>query len=139
MYSANSIPSTADQSSPPGSYSIVANNCLMRRRTDRTKKNEISFEDEKLISDLEALAQTSAESSPMSTILEKELRSALDGAILKLPLDYRIVFVMRDIEGMSAAEVSKVLDISVPAIKSRLFRAREFLRIALEPYMEGQQ
>lgn len=74
----------------------------------------------------------------MGSLLNEELKHIFDEAIKKLPVDYRIVFVMRDIEDMSAAEVSKILGISVAAVKSRLFRAREFLRKVLEPYVEGK-
>jgi RNA polymerase sigma-70 factor (ECF subfamily) len=67
--------------------------------------------------------------------MNKELRSHLEGAIKKLPLDYRMVFVLRDIEGQSAEEVAKMLKLSVPAVKSRLRRARVFLREQLNEYM----
>jgi RNA polymerase sigma-70 factor (ECF subfamily) len=64
-----------------------------------------------------------------------ELRQLLDDAIQKLPVDYRLVFVLRDIEGRSNEETAKILEISVPAVKSRLRRARVFLKEQLQEYM----
>ena len=119
-------------------YSIVTNNCLMKRRSIRTHDKELPLEDEKILHDAETSLLSSRETSPMGSLLNEELKHIFDEAIKKLPVDYRIVFVMRDIEDMSAAEVSKILGISVAAVKSRLFRAREFLRKVLEPYVEGK-
>lgn len=119
-------------------YSIVTNNCLMKRRSIRTHDKELSLEDEKILHDAETSLLSARETSPMGLLLNEELKHIFDEAIKKLPVDYRIVFVMRDIEDMSAAEVSKILGISVAAVKSRLFRAREFLRKVLEPYVEGK-
>jgi RNA polymerase sigma-70 factor (ECF subfamily) len=73
--------------------------------------------------------------TPIDSLMNKELRSRLDGAIKKLPVDYRVVFILRDVEGQSAEEVSKMLKLSVPAVKSRLRRARVFLREELNEYM----
>jgi RNA polymerase sigma-70 factor, ECF subfamily len=117
-------------------YSIVTNNCLMRRRSDATRKLEVSLDDPLIDAETSFLQGDTESVSPMHALLEGELKEVFDKAILKLPVDYRIVFVMRDLEDMPAAEVSKALGISVPAVKSRLFRAREFLRTQLRPYVE---
>lgn len=119
-------------------YSIVTNNCLMKRRSIRARDKELSLEDDKILHDAETSLLSARGISPMGLLLNEELKHIFDEAIKKLPVDYRIVFVMRDIEDMSAAEVSKILGISVAAVKSRLFRAREFLRKVLEPYVEGK-
>lgn len=66
--------------------------------------------------------------------MNKELKDILDAAIQKLPVEYRIVFVMRDVEGLSTEEVGKSLKLSIPAVKSRLHRARLFLRNELNEY-----
>ncbi len=118
-------------------YSIVTNNCLMRRRSDATRRQELSFDDPTIEAETASMTADADAVSPIQALLGSELKEVFDKAILKLPLDYRIVFVMRDLEDMPAADVSKALGISVPAVKSRLFRAREFLRKALRPYVEG--
>ncbi|MFQ5709837.1 MAG: sigma factor-like helix-turn-helix DNA-binding protein [bacterium] len=60
----------------------------------------------------------------------------MDQAILELPSIYRIVFVLKDLEGLKIEEVAETLNISIPAAKARLRRARLFLRDKLEPYVE---
>jgi len=62
----------------------------------------------------------------------------LSEAISGLPKKYRVVLLLRDIEGLSAKEVAEVLDMSVPAVKSRLHRARLFVRQQLQPYLSGR-
>lgn len=58
----------------------------------------------------------------------KELLQALEDAISKLPDDYRPVFILRDVDGLTSREVGKILNISIPAVKSRLHRSRMMLR-----------
>jgi RNA polymerase sigma-70 factor (ECF subfamily) len=69
--------------------------------------------------------------------MTSELRNLLDEAVQKLPMDYRTVFVLRDIEGQSASETARILKLSIPAVKSRLRRARVFLREQLDGYMRA--
>ena len=66
-----------------------------------------------------------------------ELRDAIEAAIDKLPEDYRAIFILRDVDGMSNESVSKVLRLSVPAVKSRLHRSRILMRQQLRKYYEG--
>lgn len=68
--------------------------------------------------------------------LNRELREMLQGAINKLPEQYRAVFVLRDVDALSNEEVAEVLNLSVPAVKSRLHRSRLMLRKRLYRYYE---
>lgn len=68
--------------------------------------------------------------------LNRELREVLQGAINKLPEQYRAVFVLRDVDALSNEEVAEVLNLSVPAVKSRLHRSRLMLRKRLYRYYE---
>jgi RNA polymerase sigma-70 factor, ECF subfamily len=117
-------------------YSIVTNNCLMKRRTTKMAKASIRH-DEVFDEESEHQHPTPAiwKTTPLDETMTKELRGLLDSAILKLPVDYRIAFILRDIEGKSAEETAEILNISVPAVKSRLRRARVFLREQLNGYM----
>jgi RNA polymerase sigma-70 factor (ECF subfamily) len=72
---------------------------------------------------------------PIDDLERKELARRLEEAIDRLPPDYRTVLVLRDIEGLSNEETSEVLNLSVAALKSRLHRARLFLRKQLADYM----
>ena len=65
---------------------------------------------------------------PSNVTENNELKEILDNAINKLSPDYRIVFILRDVNGFSTEETGKITDLSVPAVKSRLHRARAFLR-----------
>jgi RNA polymerase sigma-70 factor, ECF subfamily len=70
-------------------------------------------------------------------VLNKELAKHLRQAILALQPDYRTVFVLRDQEGLSNEEVAAILKLSIPAVKSRLHRARLFLRERIKDYWRG--
>jgi RNA polymerase sigma-70 factor (ECF subfamily) len=106
-------------------YRIVANHCLMQARKEK-KRSYVSLENdedqysERHIADWSALPYQNAEN--------KELRTILDNAIQKLSPEYRIVFLLRDVEGLSTEETAEAAGITVPAVKSRLHRARAFLR-----------
>jgi RNA polymerase sigma-70 factor (ECF subfamily) len=63
-----------------------------------------------------------------------ELRMALTTAIDQLPADYRVALILHDVEGLSNPEIGAVLKISVPNVKSRVHRARSFLRRRLGDY-----
>jgi RNA polymerase sigma-70 factor (ECF subfamily) len=65
---------------------------------------------------------------PSDTVLNGELKEIIDAAIRSLPHKYRLVFTLRDIEGFSTQESADILDISVQSVKTRLHRARLFLR-----------
>lgn len=124
-------------------YSIVVNNCLMKHRRSKLEQATVridapeGFHEDPVVDSEGHVVQTIAswKETPMDSLMNKELRSLLDEAIKKLPVDYRLVFVLRDVEGQSAEEVSKMLKLSVPAVKSRLRRARVFLREQLNGYM----
>ncbi|PIW70592.1 MAG: RNA polymerase subunit sigma-70, partial [Ignavibacteriales bacterium CG12_big_fil_rev_8_21_14_0_65_30_8] len=67
-------------------------------------------------------------SVPNFEVENQELKNILDNAISKLSPDYRIVFVLRDVNGFSTEETGNITNLTVPAVKSRLHRARAFLR-----------
>jgi RNA polymerase sigma-70 factor (ECF subfamily) len=67
---------------------------------------------------------------------QEELRGILAATISKLDPGYRIVFQLRDIEGFSTEDTARSLDLSVPAVKTRLRRARLWLRSSLDVYFQ---
>jgi RNA polymerase sigma-70 factor (ECF subfamily) len=73
--------------------------------------------------------------NPERMMQQREIRRALQEAVDKLPPDYRSVVVLRDLEGLSNEEASRVLSISVAAVKSRLHRGRLVLRKRLSKYL----
>jgi RNA polymerase sigma-70 factor (ECF subfamily) len=75
--------------------------------------------------------------SPEDHAADRELGGALGRALDGLPDDQREVILLRDVEGLSAAEAAEAVGISVDALKSRLHRARAALRAALSPLVEA--
>jgi RNA polymerase sigma-70 factor (ECF subfamily) len=69
-----------------------------------------------------------------SQTIRNEMLEALETAIRKLPDDYRPVFILRDVDGLTSREVSRILDLTVPAVKSRLHRSRLMLRRRLNRF-----
>ncbi|HEX4637877.1 MAG TPA: sigma-70 family RNA polymerase sigma factor [Chthoniobacterales bacterium] len=76
-------------------------------------------------------------SAPDAAFLEGELQSAIEKAIGELPDTQRMALVLRRYEELSYEEIAEVLDLSVPAVKSLLFRARTELRERLRNYLES--
>jgi RNA polymerase sigma factor (sigma-70 family) len=73
--------------------------------------------------------------APDASLLEVELRQTIEEAILQLPETQRMALVLRRYEQLSYEEIADVLDLSVPAVKSVLFRARSELRTRLSKYL----
>jgi RNA polymerase sigma-70 factor (ECF subfamily) len=69
-------------------------------------------------------------------LADREIRGAVEGAVQNLPDDYRIVFLLRDVEGLSSDAMAELLGVSVAAVKSRLHRARLALRERLSRFLE---
>jgi RNA polymerase sigma-70 factor (ECF subfamily) len=74
--------------------------------------------------------------APDRHLLDRETHELIEGAIAGLPERYRNVYVLADVEGLPNAEIAGLLGLGVPAVKSRLHRARLMLRDALAPHFE---
>lgn len=74
--------------------------------------------------------------NPGELLERKELVEILEAAIAKLPQIYRAVFLLRDMEGLSNQEVADMMELTVSAVKSRLMRARLFLRATISSMMK---
>ncbi|MEO0079456.1 MAG: sigma-70 family RNA polymerase sigma factor [candidate division WOR-3 bacterium] len=115
-------------------YRIATNVCLTRLR--KRKSPETVSLDEPVDEDGElSLEIADSKFSPEQVFQQRLLREKLQEAIEALPEEYRTVIVLRDLEGLSNEEVSKVLKLSVPAVKSRLHRGRLALRERLAQYV----
>ena len=73
--------------------------------------------------------------APDASLLEAELQRAIEEAIMQLPESQRMALVLRRYEQLSYEQIAEVLDLSVPAVKSVLFRARTELRTRLNKYL----
>ena len=117
---------------------IAANEALMRLR--KRRPNQFSL-DEPITTEDEELMPREIEDwgpSPEQRYAQSEMQEILSGVIDELEPLFRTVFVLRDVENLSTEETAKILGISVPAVKSRLLRARMKLREKLHPYFRKE-
>jgi RNA polymerase sigma-70 factor (ECF subfamily) len=85
------------------------------------------------VEDLEVMDNVTSDTrDPERQAYDRELRLVLERAVDALPESYRLVFVLRAVEGLSVAETAACLDLGQEAVKTRLHRARHFLRKELE-------
>ncbi|MCC6811671.1 MAG: sigma-70 family RNA polymerase sigma factor [Deltaproteobacteria bacterium] len=112
-------------------FQIARSFCIKNRRRrkgapKRTEPLDVAKE--------ETLADDSP--SPEQTTRRKELAAQLNEALATMAAPAREVLVLRDVEGLTAPEVARVLGISVEAVKSKLHRARASLQAALAPHLD---
>jgi RNA polymerase sigma-70 factor, ECF subfamily len=112
-------------------YTIARRFCIKKRRRSKFAPAREESLDAPGIDTAQHLADPAP--SPEQAAANRELQQALARAIDGLEPPQREVLVLRDVEGLSAPEVAKVLAISVEAVKSRLHRARVAVRAALAP------
>jgi len=106
---------------------IAANEALMRLR--KRRPNQFSL-DEPIESEDDFIRQQIEDwgPNPEQRFAQTEMRDILRGVIEELPPDFRIVFLLRDVEGLSTQDTAEAVGISEAAVKSRLLRARLKLR-----------
>src|SRR5947208_4165297 len=115
---------------------IAVNEALMKLRRRRPERT-ISLDEEVKTED-DSVPREVADWSPNpeQQYTQAELRDILDRTIHGLPATFRTVFVLRDVEGLSTEETAEALDLSVPAVTSRLLRARLKLRERLSRFFQ---
>jgi RNA polymerase sigma-70 factor, ECF subfamily len=115
---------------------IAVNQALMKLRKRRSDKT-VSI-DESIDTGEDTVAREIAawDPSPEERYSREELQAILTAAIESLATPYRAVFVLRDMEELSTEETAEALDLSIPAVKSRLLRARLQLRDKLTRYFK---
>ena len=115
---------------------IAVNEALMKLRKRRTAKTVSLDEDVKTEEDSVPREVADWAPNPEQLYKQAELHEILSKTIQGLPSSFRTVFVLRDVEGLSTEETAEALDLSVPAVKSRLLRARLQLRDRLSRYFK---
>ena len=116
-------------------YRITTNSSLMLLRKNK-RHQAVQLEEEGVHSQENWLREKQEGSDITYLSTRHELREVLQNAIRNLPEEYQAIFVLRDVDGMSNSEVSTMLNLSLPAVKSRLHRARLYLRRTLESYYQ---
>ncbi|MGB9606778.1 MAG: sigma-70 family RNA polymerase sigma factor [Bryobacteraceae bacterium] len=115
---------------------IAVNQALMKlrkRKSDRSVSLDETFDtgEDTLVREIAVWAE-----DPERLYSQEELRQILASAIESLPPIFRAVFALRDLEELSTEETAEILNLSVPAVKSRLLRARLRLRETLTRYFK---
>jgi RNA polymerase sigma-70 factor (ECF subfamily) len=116
-------------------YTIARRLCIKKRRRSRfapAREDSLDIGDNRAARDV-----TDPSPTPEQMAANQELGSALARAIDALDPPQREVLVLRDVEGLSAREVARVLGISLDAVKSRLHRARIAVREMLAPVLDS--
>src|SRR5450432_4168524 len=118
---------------------IAVNEALMKLR--RRKPERTVSLDEEVKTEDDSLPREVADWSPNPEQMynQAELRDILTRTIQGLPSGFRTVFVLRDVEGLSTEETAEALELSIPAVKSRLLRARLQLRERLSRYFQKRE
>ena len=122
-------------------YRITANAAYQKLRSRQSKQREVSWD--ALLPTFDELGRVVDPTAPDwsarvdEPALQSELRDVLQSAIEDLPADYRTAFLMHDVEGLTNPEIADTLQISLPAVKSRVHRSRLFLRQRLSQYLSA--
>lgn len=121
-------------------YRVATSACLKKKRRSKfAPAKELSL-DTFLPGDESAVSMDTPRwaSQPLDQLLGDELGDVIRDALMDLPEKYRLVIVLRDVEGFSTQETAEILGLTPTNIKVRLHRARLFLREALKNYYEKE-
>jgi RNA polymerase sigma-70 factor, ECF subfamily len=121
-------------------HRIVANAALSKLRKRNRSPAELSAE---LLAEFDSTGHRIGRQEPCSSSVEDridraETREFVQRQIALLPDQYRVVLILRDIDGFDTAEAAEILEITVPALKVRLHRARSALKKLIEPLLRGE-
>jgi RNA polymerase sigma-70 factor (ECF subfamily) len=112
-----------EQRSLGGWIFTIAHNLCLNKIRDR-KPNE-------------AIEDVTLSVSPIDDLGEN-WRARIEWALAQIPAEHREAFVLREYEGLSYNEITDILHTTLPAVKSRIYRAKERLRTLLEPYYKEE-
>jgi len=125
-------------------YRIAANSALMRLRRKRRAPDTLAEQPLELVGPrfsaegyLEPTSSSDWSQRADEKMMSGELGEAINKAVADLPDDYRTVFLLKDVDGLSNEDIANSLDLTVPAVKSRLHRARLALREKLGEFFDG--
>jgi RNA polymerase sigma-70 factor (ECF subfamily) len=117
-------------------YRIVVNAAFMklrkRKQNQTVPMDDLSPAIKQFCVDRDTLTGTYSQNIAVS----HEMQAVIQQAVNRLPDQYKAVFVLRDVDGLSNQETGEILNLSIPAVKSRLHRSRIMLRKKLQRYYE---
>jgi RNA polymerase sigma-70 factor (ECF subfamily) len=113
----------------------VTRNLVFNETAKKSRRKEFSIEEQE--DDWHrSVAYSDETSQPDQKLAQSEMREVVDNAIARLPEKQRLAVILRRYEQMPYEEMATVLELSVPAVKSQLFRARNSLREMLSEYLK---
>jgi RNA polymerase sigma-70 factor (ECF subfamily) len=123
-------------------YKIASSHCLKKRRLRSGEpRHHLVVEEltpEALRPIIHGPGLAARPEIPLEAVLRNELSTRMNEAIDRLPPEYRLVLLLRDVELFSTTETAGLTGLSEAAVKSRLHRARLAVREALQPYLEEE-
>src|SRR6266852_2676666 len=111
----------------------ITRNLVFNELRRAKRRGHVSLQSEPGVEDTPLRDETNP--APDASLLESELQRAIEEAIMQLPKSQRMALVLRRYEQLSYEQIAEVLDLSVPAVKSVLFRARTEMRSRLSKYL----
>ena len=121
-------------------HQIAVNNCKNRfKQKDRQREREPISLDDSIETDSGELSREVADwrNAPERMLLDQEFSEQIQKAVEALPLEYRTVLILAQQDNHSYEEIAQITGLSIPAVKTRLHRARNRVRQRLEPYYRG--
>jgi RNA polymerase sigma-70 factor, ECF subfamily len=118
---------------------IVINEALGRLRAAKRRRSHLEDNSVVFLDDYreKLMNGSTCRSSPEASVARGQIRQMLEDAIARLPSTFRMVFILRDVEGLSVAEVAETLDIAPATVKTRHLRARRRLQNDLAPELRN--
>jgi RNA polymerase sigma-70 factor (ECF subfamily) len=118
---------------------IVINEALGRVRAARRRRTHLEDNGVIFIDDYreKLMSGSTGQATPDASLARAQIRHLLEAAIARLPPTFRMVFILRDVEGLSVAEVAETLDIPQATVKTRHLRARRRLQDDLAPELRS--
>ena len=122
-------------------YRIATSACIKRRRKSKFAPDRELSLDEFMPGDGEGVPREIPDwaNVPLDQLLDEELAKTVKMGIDSLPDKYRMILLLRDIEGFSTAEAAQILDLTESNVKVRLHRARLYLRDRLKDYFDHER
>lgn len=105
-------------------------------RSRRPPSVDVDVDDADFRDDADMLRESE---DPESALARDQLRATIDTALQDLPDDLRSALTLREFDGLSYEQIAQVLDCPVGTVRSRIFRAREFVDQRIDPLMQGQE
>ena len=117
---------------------IVLNEALGRRRSAQRRSRQLREQSVAIIEEYreKLMAGSNLVLSPEADVARNQIAKLLEAAVADLPEEFRLVLMLRDVDGLSVEETAEVLQILPQTVKTRLLRARRRLQATLEPSLQ---